>query len=251
MQQGRGWGILSGQWRSGYLPHGALFMLLSQWTISASDFSVRRTILHDSSHKKVYLFQNLIFEGTHGFLFVCAYSKPAPGCLAWEIPLNKHPKEDISQALFMQNIKKLLHWNYYWKRIVVNYGQDSDTEMGAGRPWASGRDRHWVIRPNPIGWEEVPSAGGEVTSKGMMVQRVGWLDQNRVSIALVPFSASSPPLGAGLAFWKGLLPLHTDVSRTPSLLVSDLFCSIFLGLLQLSFADVIFPPPFLLTFILY
>lgn len=222
-------------------------MFLPQWTISASDFSVRRKTLHDSSHKKVYLFQNLIFEGTRGFLLVCAYSKPAPGCLAWEMPLNKHLKENISQALLMQNIKKLLHWNYYWKRIVINYGQDSDTEMRAGRPCASGWDRHWGIRPNPIGREEVPSAGA--TSKGVMVRLVGWLDQNRVSIALVPFSASSPlppppTPRCRPSFLKRTSSSAHSCLQDPSVLVSDLFCSVFLGLLQLSFADVIFPPPF-------
>lgn len=134
-------------------------MFLPQWTISASDFLVRRKTLHDSSHKKVYLFQNLIFEGTHAFLFVCAYSTLAPGCLAWEVPLNKHLKENISQALLMRNIKKLLHWNYYGKGLSSIMVRVLIPEMGPGRPWASGWDRHWGIRPNPIGQEAVPSSG--------------------------------------------------------------------------------------------
>lgn len=152
----------------------ALFMFLPQWTISASDFLVRRKTLHDSSHKKVYLFQNLIFEGTHAFLFVCAYSTLAPGCLAWEVPLNKHLKENISQALLMRNIKKLLHWNYYWKRIVIHYGQDSDTRNGAWKALSLRMRqtlRHQTKSHRPGGSSVFR---GGVTSKGMMVQMVGW-----------------------------------------------------------------------------
>lgn len=60
-----------------------------------------------------------------------------------------------------------------------------------------------------------------------------------------------PALGAGLAFCEGLCPQHTDVSRPLSVLVSNWFCRVFLGLLQLSLPMLYFLHPFLLTFILY
>lgn len=222
-------------------------MFLPQWTISASDFLVRRKTLHDSSHKKVYLFQNLIFEGTHGFLFVCAYSKPAPGCLAWEVPLNKHLKENISQALLMRNIRKLLHWNCYWKRIVIHCGQDSGGwealslrmrqtlrhETESHRPGGSS-----VCRGSRDFQGHDGPGGGVVGPE----QSLHWVS------ALLSFL---PALGAGLAFYKGLCPQHTHVSRPLSVLVSNWFCRVFLGLLQLSLPVLYFLHPFLLTFILY